>query len=527
MTTRISVLAFLLLSGTLTAADWPQWRGPNRDGIAVGSPALLDTFPPDGPRKVWTSEDIPGDQPAGGWGSPAVADGKVFVYAYRSTTPPWRILTQDQLSAWGYDDRMPADLRKLVEDTRADDLRKQATNATVWVAEWMKTNLKPDQDEWKHAIRTRLLEGPAAIPWDTCTKLLPILNRKFENTNALVDWIATNGIEAADSKMIVRKMSQVQSNDLSGDFVICLDASTGKTLWKTAVPGTWLAWAASPTPSIVGSRCYICNSESRIYCLDVADGRVIWRSDRMGAETHHHNRSSSVLIVGHAAVAFSDKGLFAVETQTGKTLWTYALSSGQQASAAQWLVDGKFWIIADAGAAGFICLNPADGAVIWKVSGSGITGTSTPVVFGQYAAVTGNKHLTLFKIATNGATIVWNNDQIKDAYANVVIRGDYVYFAGTSAKGGKAMCLAVKDGTTVWEAPLAGANDTSPALADGKVFVVNGKQLCIFKADPAQFSLLARVDLGLSKWSSPAIAADRLFLRTTNSVICIDLAKPK
>src|SRR5437588_13018420 len=34
------------------AADWPQWRGPNRDGISHES-GLVKEWPADGPKAVW------------------------------------------------------------------------------------------------------------------------------------------------------------------------------------------------------------------------------------------------------------------------------------------------------------------------------------------------------------------------------------------------------------------------------------------------------------------------------------------
>src|SRR5262245_44593375 len=39
--------------GDVSGADWPQWRGPNRDGISkeVG---LLKTWPKEGPKLLWT-----------------------------------------------------------------------------------------------------------------------------------------------------------------------------------------------------------------------------------------------------------------------------------------------------------------------------------------------------------------------------------------------------------------------------------------------------------------------------------------
>ena len=46
------VLGIILsLSATASAADWPQWRGPNRDGISQET-GLLKDWPADGPNAL-------------------------------------------------------------------------------------------------------------------------------------------------------------------------------------------------------------------------------------------------------------------------------------------------------------------------------------------------------------------------------------------------------------------------------------------------------------------------------------------
>ena len=52
--------AWALAVATAGAQDWPQWRGPNRDGVCPDSTALAETWPAAGPRRLWVSEPIPG-----------------------------------------------------------------------------------------------------------------------------------------------------------------------------------------------------------------------------------------------------------------------------------------------------------------------------------------------------------------------------------------------------------------------------------------------------------------------------------
>jgi outer membrane protein assembly factor BamB len=53
--------------------DWPQWRGPNRDGLAPA--AVQTTWPPEGPRVLWK-------KPIGrGFSAPVTAAGRTFILA--------------------------------------------------------------------------------------------------------------------------------------------------------------------------------------------------------------------------------------------------------------------------------------------------------------------------------------------------------------------------------------------------------------------------------------------------------------
>src|SRR5687768_4326409 len=54
------------------ADDWPQWLGPQRDGVWREQGILTD-FPKDGPQVRWR---VP---VGGGYAGPAVANGRVYV----------------------------------------------------------------------------------------------------------------------------------------------------------------------------------------------------------------------------------------------------------------------------------------------------------------------------------------------------------------------------------------------------------------------------------------------------------------
>jgi outer membrane protein assembly factor BamB len=69
-TTALGLSLWLLVA--VRAADWPQWRGPNRDGV-WNETGILESFPAGGLNISWRV-------PVGrGWSSPVVAQGRVYV----------------------------------------------------------------------------------------------------------------------------------------------------------------------------------------------------------------------------------------------------------------------------------------------------------------------------------------------------------------------------------------------------------------------------------------------------------------
>lgn len=77
---NLFLLCLFGCSGLARAADWPQWRGPDRNGVVAESPPLADAWPSGGPRLLWRTESLMNGGKATGHSSPAVAGGRVYLY---------------------------------------------------------------------------------------------------------------------------------------------------------------------------------------------------------------------------------------------------------------------------------------------------------------------------------------------------------------------------------------------------------------------------------------------------------------
>src|SRR5688500_16837383 len=78
----VIVLSLLISSLTVTVsprepADWPQWRGPRRDGVSAET-GLLKDWPASGPPRAWTATGA-----GEGYSSFAVANGRAFTLGAR------------------------------------------------------------------------------------------------------------------------------------------------------------------------------------------------------------------------------------------------------------------------------------------------------------------------------------------------------------------------------------------------------------------------------------------------------------
>ena len=68
----LTLLTVALTQAPALADDWPQWLGPQRDGV-WREKGIVEKFPAGGPKELWR---VP---VGGGYAGPAVAEGRVYV----------------------------------------------------------------------------------------------------------------------------------------------------------------------------------------------------------------------------------------------------------------------------------------------------------------------------------------------------------------------------------------------------------------------------------------------------------------
>src|ERR1051325_7218909 len=72
----VSLFAFST-SLTFAADDWPQWRGPQRNGVSQET-GLLKEWPAGGPKLLWQLKDV-----GYGFSTPAVVGDRLYLLSNR------------------------------------------------------------------------------------------------------------------------------------------------------------------------------------------------------------------------------------------------------------------------------------------------------------------------------------------------------------------------------------------------------------------------------------------------------------
>lgn len=332
--TGLAVAATLVLAcfaGLALADDWPQWRGPNRDG-AWAEAEVLETFPAQGLAVRWRA-------PVGfGWSSPVVADGRVFVTDARAEkpaaqervlcfddatgTPLWSHAHDMTFPDWAFvpgQEPRPA-ATPLVEGGRLYNIDGNGavhcldvgTGRPIW-------DRRLDQQHQIETLKCRaspLVEGDLLI-LHTGGKPGASVVALDKHTGAEV-WRALDDGVSNSSPIVITAGGKRQLIVWTCDSVASLDPSTGQTYWRE--PLVTSNNDAISTPVHSGDLLLISGLMFRLGA-DKPSATVIWPESMAPARRLLSHTSTPLIIGGHVFGARSSGELVCLEAATGKVVW--------------------------------------------------------------------------------------------------------------------------------------------------------------------------------------------------------------
>jgi len=250
------VLAGKLITGSGQPAplpgSWPQFRGPNRDGISSNTPNLSRDWKTAPPRELW-SLDV-----GEGYAGVALRDGRVYLLDYEreAKQSALRCLSlADGKEIWRY--TYPLIIKRNHGMTRTVPT---VTDKFV-VALDSKCNvfcLDAITGELKWTV-SLVREFGAAVP----------------------EWYAGQCPLVDGDKVILAPGGK-------NAILLALDLATGKPLWQTPNPRDWKMTHSSITPmTFAGRQLYVYCANKGVVGVDAKDGALLWETTdwRIGIAT--------------------------------------------------------------------------------------------------------------------------------------------------------------------------------------------------------------------------------------------------
>ncbi len=446
----VIALAFAAFASVASAADWPQWMGPNRDAV-WSETGIVREFPEGGPKVKWRTPI------SGGYAGPAVADGKVYV--------------ADRVLAKG----------------------------------------------------------------------------------------AMNPADPFDKKTTVA----------SSERVLCLDAKTGKEIWKHEYECPYqISYPAGPrcTPTVSGGKVYALGAMGDLFCLDAKTGKVVWSKNfpkdyaapvqTWGFCGHPLVYKNLVICIaggeGSVAVAF--------DKETGQEKWKNLTARDAGYSPPTLIaVGGKDQIVIWHGQA-INGLDPLTGKELWSAGLEPAYGMSimAPRQHGNklFAAGIGGAGVVL-KLEGDKVTPVWEEAAVKGKELTPKPRGVYPvnmtpFIENGTIYGvdqpGMLRAVELDTGKQLWFnfKPVTGKEEEEDykGAGSGTAFIVkNGDRFFLFaetgdliiaKLTPQKYEEVSRAKLldptgavfgRKVVWSHPAFADKCGFVRNDKEIICVSLAE--
>jgi outer membrane protein assembly factor BamB len=464
-----------------TSAEWPQWRGPNRDGSSPTSPPLITALPDGGLTPVWKTEALP----SGGWGSPIVAEGKAYLFVHY----------------------------KNPKSSEAAPKRK-----FPYLPEGKRGDMTPAQyEEYEKSRRAEELEISKLFDYREVVYCFSAADGKTlwknEKQSTFSRFVQSGTLTYAEGKLYILG---------GGRHVRSINAADGKDVWDVAVPGEHVDEHYASSVAVVDGAAIV--FAGRLFGLDAKTGELLWSGDEKRARGEH--TSAVAWKVGGRELALANVAngeTICFEPRTGKEVWRVK----SEANSSTPVVVGDLLITyGSSRRSGLRCFKiTTEGAKPeWTCQRMGDKGSS-PVVVGDYVYVQGEKKIACVDLKTGEET--WNTtlDLASPQYTSLIAADGKVIYAYDGV-----LCFAAdaKEFRPLYDTKFdkQGLMATDEALR---------KQLKLDEVEkkPNGLEESTRIyqrevsNQGPVACTSPAIVDGRLILRFRNALACYELRAGK
>ena len=226
--------------GQLADGDWPQWRGPDRNGISREK-GLLAQWPKSGPPLVWSASDL-----GGGYGSVSVAGSRVFVQGMRKR--------QSFVTALDKETGKPVWTRAL--GSAGDNDRGSGPRGTPTL----------DGDRLYVLSETGDLACLRAADGTVIWQRNILTDFRGQN----IPWLISESPLVDGDRVIVTPGGR-------GAGMVALEKMTGKTVWTSKELSDEAGYSSTIVADVQGVRTFMTLTSQAGVGVRASDGKLMWR----------------------------------------------------------------------------------------------------------------------------------------------------------------------------------------------------------------------------------------------------------
>ena len=339
-----------------SAANWPQWRGPNRDGISTET-GLLKQWPAEGPPLVWKASGA-----GGGYSSFAVANGKLYTMGLRGDREfvvAFDIATGKETWSTPHGSAFRNDRGDGPRGTpTVDGDRVYALGGS---GDLTALDARTGKIIWSKNVLTEF--GGSNITWGISESPLVLGDKVLVNAggpgasivalnkaNGSLIWKSQSDKAGYSSAIPVQVNGTTQVVFFTAERAVGLDAKDGRLLWEYGRPANRTANVA--TPIAHGNRVFISSG------YGTGGGVIEIKADNKAQEIWFtrdmRNHHSSSVLIGDYLYGFSESILTAIRFDTGEIAWRdRSVGKGSLVYA-----DGNLYCFSERGVVGLVEATP-------------------------------------------------------------------------------------------------------------------------------------------------------------------------
>jgi len=356
------VVGAVSLSGQSASFDWPQWRGPDRNGISKET-GLLAQWPRSGPTVAWSAAML-----GAGYGSMAVQGDRVWVQGMRNNQSVVSSLNRaDGKPVWvrilgpaGDNDRGPGprstptiDGDRLYALSETGDLAclRTSDGTVVWQRNILK-EFKAGNPYWLLS-ESPLVDGNLVIVTPGGRGAGIVALDKMSGKTVWTSKELSDG--AGYASPIIADVGGVRTiMNFTADAGVGVRASDGKLMWRNTQPANGTANIATPVYSD-GKVFYTSSygTGASLLGLKAAGNEV--RAQEIYFTRDMKNHHGGVVLVNGYIYGYNDSILTCLEFNSGKVVWRDR-SVGKGAVT---YADGHLYILSENNVVGLVEATPA------------------------------------------------------------------------------------------------------------------------------------------------------------------------